>query len=249
MDMMTPAQRYFLDTTGYLHLEGVLQDNELSTAQATVQRYIDTLLNQLPPGFQVQNGKCSHGFAFGKALEALTVHPGTWPIVKELTGLKPRYGGGTLRVNTHEQTSFGPLHCARDGWGPQTPRYYVEDGLIYCDYFAVFFYLTDVCPGDGGLVVIPGLHKSHFKRPDFFFNSDQDDVDPVSHPTVVNLTPKAGDVVIIAELLTHGVLIWRPRDRDRRFLIMRHLPQFVGSTDENLPFPFPDELMPLARDA
>ena len=68
-------------------------------------------------------------------------------------------------------------------------------------------------------------------------------VDPAPHPVVLNLTPKAGDVVIISELLTHGVLIWRPRDRDRRFLMLRYMPQFVGPTDENLPFPFPDEIL------
>ena len=28
----------------------------------------------------------------------------------------------------------------------------------------VFFYLTDVEPGDGGLIVLPGSHKSQFTR-------------------------------------------------------------------------------------
>ena len=50
-------------------------------------------------------------------------------------------------------------------------------------------------------------------------------------------------MVIITELLTHGVLVWKPTDRDRRFLMMRYVPQFIGSTDENLPFPFPEEIL------
>ena len=138
---MTPDQRYCFDTSGFLHLEGVLQGAELQTAQETVQRYVDTPTEDLPPGFQAANGNYSHGFAFDKALEALTVHPRTWPIVKELTDGKPRFASGTMRVNTHAQNLFGPLHSARDDWGPQTPRYIAEGGRIYCDYFVVFLLL------------------------------------------------------------------------------------------------------------
>ena len=38
---MTPDQRYFFDTTGYLHLEGVLRGAELNAAQNAVRRYVD----------------------------------------------------------------------------------------------------------------------------------------------------------------------------------------------------------------
>ena len=42
---------------------------------------------------------------------------------------------------------------------------------------------------------------------------------------VTNFTPKAGDVVMISELVTHGALSWVPRDRDRRFLTLRYMQQ------------------------
>ena len=94
-------------------------------------------------------------------------------------------------------------------------------------------------PGDGGLVVIPGSHKSQFLRPPDLFVPDSDEIDPEPHPAVTNITPRAGDVVIISELLTHGVLVWQPKDRDRRFLILRYMPQYTtyGTFD-----PFPDEI-------
>ena len=59
---------------------------------------------------------------------------------------------------------------------------------------------------------------------------------------MTNLTAKAGDVVIMAELTTRGALKWKPTDRSRSLLMMRYVPQFVGSTDENLPFPIPEEV-------
>ena len=42
---------------------------------------------------------------------------------------------------------------------------------------------------------------------------------------VLNITPRAGDVVIISELVTHGALSWVPQDRDRRFLTLRYMQQ------------------------
>ena len=39
---MTPEQRYFFDLTGYLHLEQVLQGDELARAQEAAERYLDT---------------------------------------------------------------------------------------------------------------------------------------------------------------------------------------------------------------
>lgn len=39
---MTPEQRYFFDLTGYLHLEQVLQGDELARVQEAAKRYLDT---------------------------------------------------------------------------------------------------------------------------------------------------------------------------------------------------------------
>ena len=47
---------------------------------------------------------------------------------------------------------------------------------------------------------------------------------------VVNITPKAGDMVIITESLTHGALAWRPTDRMRRILVLRYHLQTQGQS-------------------
>ena len=39
---MTPEQRYRFDVTGYLHLENVLSEEELSAAQDAVKQCVDT---------------------------------------------------------------------------------------------------------------------------------------------------------------------------------------------------------------
>ncbi|MBN98839.1 MAG: hypothetical protein CME16_06255 [Gemmatimonadetes bacterium] len=90
--------------------------------------------------------------------------------------------------------------------------------------------------------MIPGSHRSEFDKPLSFYEPGPDGRDPAPHPAVTNLIAKAGDVGIMTELTTHGVLTWKPTDRARSFLMMPYVPQFVGSTDENLPFPIPVEV-------
>jgi hypothetical protein len=244
--MMTPEQRYFFDLTGYLHLEGVLQGDELKQAQQAAQRYIDTPPDQLAPGFEINQERehfhwYLHAFGFDKALEALTVHPQTWPILKELSGGKPRLTGGNMMVDFHGKP-FHPLHSGREGAqmkGRHDARhYFVKDGKIYCNDLVFFFYLTDVYPGDGGLIVVPCSQKQNFPRlREYFYpgsyteDGDYNDayVSTEVPPGVVNFSPKAGDVVIISELLTHGALTWRPKDRDRRFLTLRYSLQHIAS--------------------
>jgi ectoine hydroxylase-related dioxygenase (phytanoyl-CoA dioxygenase family) len=118
------------------------------------------------------------------------------------------------------------LHCARDDYHWSVPHYGVRDGRIFCDQIVVFPYLDDVAPGDGGLLVVPGSHKAEFDRPaDAFGATEFETVDDLP-AGIINVTPRAGDVAIISERLTHGTLRWQPTDRLRRVLVLRYQPQF-----------------------
>ena len=238
---MTPEQRYFFDLTGYLHLEGVLQDEALRAAQDAAQRYIDLPPEKVPPGLEINLQRehfnwYLHAFAFDKALERLTMHPRTWPIIKELTDNRPRLTSGNLMVD-FQSKPFHPLHAGVQGppaLNPEQGRYSAIGDKVQCNDLVFFFYLTDVYPGDGGLIILPCSHKSNFACPRSFFSPDsytaEGDYNDHYYSTevpegVLNVTPRAGDVVIISELLTHGALSWVPRDRDRRFLTLRYMQQ------------------------
>lgn len=105
---MTPQQRYMLDVFGFLKIDGALSPSELADAQAAADRYIKLAQHEpqaLPDGFEQDpndNRRFVYGFAFDKALEALTMHPTIMPIVMELTGGRPQLAMGTLQVDgTH----------------------------------------------------------------------------------------------------------------------------------------------------
>ena len=191
------------------------------------------------PDDQLTTGR---NFAFDKSLEALALHPITFPIVAALTDNKPRLNRGSLAINSHEQNTITPLHCAREDCGWQTRRYQVRNEQIFCNDIAVFFYFTDVWPGDGGLVVLPGSHKAEFDRPEGIFFPDVNDRHPKLHPALKNITPKAGDAIVLTELTSHGVLVWQPTDRDRRFLILRDKTQYFQD-ERGKRQPFSDQIM------
>lgn len=220
---MTAEQRYLFDIYGFLHIESALSAQELEDARQGAQAYMECPADDLPAGFEQDERRFVHGFAFDRALERLVFHPSTWPIVLEFTNGRPRLGSGTLQADAPGlHTEALNLHCARDDFGWESTRYEVRHGRIYCDDFVVFPYLDDVYPGDGGLLVVPGSHKSQFERPRQLFDNGQ-----VREPLpsgVINVQPKAGDMVVMTEGLTHGTLPWTA-DRPRRTLVLRYRPQ------------------------
>ena len=145
----------------------------------------------------------------------------------EFTHDRPGLYGGGLLVDSH---NLGPgrLHCAREDFGWESTRF--DTRSIYCDDFVIFPYFDDVFPGDGGLIVVPGSHKAAFDRPETLFNdglmAELDDL-PAG---VVNVTQRAGDVIVMTEMLAHGTLQWNPTDRQRRTLVLRYRPQYRNRT-------------------
>jgi hypothetical protein len=263
-----------LDLNGYLHIKGVLQGEALTTARAAAVRYAHDDPATLPPPFSRIRRECDarvhqhtpntasqlgHAFAFDKSLEHIVFQDTIWPIIHELTDGRPQLNSGGLVNEDHRLGGHGDrpvhLHCAREDGGPRSARFEVSNGRIYCDNFIVFPYFDDVHPGDGGLLVLPGSHKSNFERPHelygaygeaerrkfrqdqypatgnfgeftgakwhdlFGFDGTLDD--EATEMGMRALTPKAGDVLIMPEALTHGVLPWLPTDRARHAMLVR----------------------------
>lgn len=244
--MMTPQQRYLFDVQGFLHLKGAIAPDEVARARAAAERYMDTPPERLPPGFEVEGRLHKHGFAFDPALQALTLHSAYWPIVLELTRGKPRLVSGTLQASRHDLHDEAlRLHCAREDYGWESSRFESRNGQIFCDHTVVFPYLTDVHPGDGGVVVLPGSHKARFERPPELYGGGTLGEGPLPDG-LVNVTPKAGDVVIISESLTHGALPWTPVDRRRIILVLRYRQQTCGAGA--LPAEITDCLLPEVKE-
>ncbi len=238
---MTPEQRYQFDTLGYLHLKNVLTLKELGRAQEAAGRYINTPPEKLPVGFNFRNlAQHKHylrAFAFDRALEHLTMHPSVWPTIKEFTGNKPCLARANLICDTHEHD---PLHLHNGPGqtmvlgvhsnGANSPRGFGAPGTVHCDHFNIFWCLTDVHPGDGGLLLAPGSHKSGFEFPFERVYGFAEDLPQ----GMENIVPSAGDAVIMSEQVVHGSLKWKPVDRDRRVLVARYALQHQLSRQQDM---------------
>ena len=73
-------------------------------------------------------------------------------------------------------------------------------------------------------------------------------------PGVVNVMPRAGDVVITTEMVSHGALVWKRPDRERRFLTLRYKQQHTafgswGSLPEEIKARLSPDLLELIQPA
>eukprot|EP01051_Picozoa_sp_SAG22_P008035 SAG22_NODE_591_length_8819_cov_3.667737_6_plen_354_part_00 len=153
----------------------------------------------------------------------------------------------------------GMLHCNREAQrsstvgSPSMAAYSVVDGKPFMTDFGMFVYLDTVQPGDGGLVMLHGSHKSSFERPPSVggtYGSGNWGVDnlgvrekgftPDPHPCgcddylppgCVNPCPRAGDIVFMSECVCHSNMAWNGSGH-RHVLRIGFKPQHVAFPEE-----------------
>ena len=136
----------------------------------------------------------------------------------------------------------------RDAWTYSVDR----NGQIECNLITVMYQLTDIGPGDGGTLVIPGSHKAFFNMPpDVRSLASGSRFGPNTGGALVRpVTCKAGSALIFTEALSHGALPWTG-SHQRRTLLYRYSSRgFSGAghlADPAQYAPFRAELSPLAQ--
>lgn len=193
---VSPDERFAFDVQGYLHLRGALSPAEVAelmqwtdeTAQTDVQR----LNADDPDGMKHQlNRPVSRVIDADVRFAALLNHPVVTPYLSEFLGADYRHIDNDLYF-TYPGYPGGHWHRGV----PVDPAGHLVDGLFTCPMVKVFYCLTDVGPGEGEFVVIPGSHRTSLKietkgRVDLPAQRVFDDV-------------KAGDIILFNEALLHN---------------------------------------------
>ena len=100
-------------------------------------------------------------------------------------------------------------------------RFYAyQNGRMRCGLITCQYQLADVNPGDGGLCIVPGSHKSNYPIPSDIASWEAD------QQIVYHVPMKAGDLVIFNECTTHGTLPWAA-EHERRSLFFRYTPKYL----------------------
>lgn len=110
-------------------------------------------------------------------------------------------------------------------------------GKPACSCLVFTVVLTPQRKGDGGLVLIPGSHKTNVDMSGYSLNTllREHDIEMPSWAVQPELEP--GDLVIFTEALVHGTHAWQPPDRRRCNLYYKYSRSFMtwlpSETPEN----------------
>jgi len=208
---ITADERFAFDTAGYLHLRGALTPAEVAeyTSWMDAAQNIDihALNADYPDGMKQQlNRPLSRMFDADPRFAHLLDHPVVAPYLTEFLGAGYRHIDNDLYY-TFPGYQGGQWHRGVSAH----PTGHVVDGKFICPMVKVFYCMSDVRPGEGEFVVIPGSHKACFKL-DYGGRVDL----PAQH---VFDNVNAGDMIIFNEALLHNGRP-NPSQKTRKTLII-----------------------------
>lgn len=219
----TALQEYLFDLRGYVIVPGLLDAPEIEEAN----RLIDAIPRDLPRGgwhgwVQREDHPEHRGISYqqvyelGGVFERLLDHPRVLGLLDRFVGghgTHDRYHGA-LGLDEAFFTIRGPgeaipIHAGGHELASRT-GYRYADGRFLCGEINLLTAYTDIGPGDGATMVIPGSHKSNFIHPAFlrrdrvheWSNEGGGSADDVEGAVEVHL--KAGDAVLFVDALCHG---------------------------------------------
>jgi hypothetical protein len=231
---------YLFDLQGFLLFRSLLTKPEIDDGNAR----IDEIPRSLPRGgwhgwVQRENHPEHRGasyqqvFELGGVFERLIDHPAYLNYVLRFLGGQGTYDywHGPAFVDEAFVTVRGPgraipLHSGGHE-GCKRTAYHYHNGRFQCAQVNVLIAFTDVGPGDGATMVIPGSHKSNIVHPAFMQTdrvrdwseaggASADDV-----PAAIEVHMQAGDAILFVDALCHGSAR-RVRTGERRHTVYRY---------------------------
>ena len=242
---MNDDEKYLFDLAGYLVLRDVLTTDEVARMNEAIDRHRDQLVpheRQFEGESQTLTSEVRQHWLEGmlawqrpwcEPFRDLLVHPRIQPYLTEILGDGYRLDHGPSLVAMDKGCAGHYMHGGGVERQDFSQTYMCKFGKIYCGLTVVEFMLADEGPGDGGLAVIPGSHKTNFPMPQSLHLYEQ------YAEYVVEIHCRPGDAVIFSEATTHGTLKWQG-DHQRRTMIYKYSPRFQAHAPGYHQATFPD---------
>ncbi len=235
--MVTDLDIYLFDLRGYLEIPGALSDSEVDALNAGLDD-----VPHLKPGdwYGYVHGH-SYGttdglnyqqvYEAGEPFEALIDHPSWIEKVKHFVGGEGTfdYNHGPLFIdenfaNFREPGEAIGIHSGGFA-GAKRNQYRYLNGRFMCGQINVLMALTDIGPGDGGTMIIPGSHKSNFEHPDLMKHRMAAGASVDGIIGAQELHMNAGDAILFVDTLSHGSAK-RINEGVRRVIVYRYGPSW-----------------------
>jgi hypothetical protein len=222
--MPTEMEEYLFDLRGYLVLQGAVDTGHVARLNAGLDEYTSLQPDQWCGNVHraAGTGETLHlhnVFEMGEAFEALIDHP-AW-----LGHMDCFVGGDGLYIDESFADIRGPGAGTRLHSGAHKRRirtqFLYHNAEFRCGQINILLALSDVGPGDGATMVVPGSHKSNLAHP--AFKEKAPSVDQVEGAVEVHV--KAGDAIFLVDCAAHGSAM-RINPGQRRILIIRYGPHW-----------------------
>jgi hypothetical protein len=236
--MITDHDIFFFDLQGFLHLKGALTKDEVKDLNDGLDS-----IPRLEPGewyghvhshtYGDRDGRnYQQIYEAGEPFEKLIDHPSWFDKVRHFMGTEGSFD------ETH-----GPLFIDEDFANFRSPgegiglhnggqlgisrcQFRFHHGKFHCNQINVIMALTDIGPGDGGTVVVPGAHKGNFQHPDFAkYSMGAQGNCPSQMEGTREVFMEAGDALMFVDCCTHGSAN-RVNEGERRVIVYRYGPSW-----------------------
>ncbi len=236
--MLTDMDIYLFDLRGYLLLENALNPDEVAALNTGIDDILPLKHNEWYGYIQGHTFGDSEGtnlqqiYEGGEPFEKLIDHPSWIDKVKHFVGGEDTfdYKHGPLFIDENFANIRGPgeaigLHSGGH-LGVKRNQFRYHNGRFQCGQVNILIALTEIGPGDGGTMVIPGSHKANFEHPDFGVHKmggTQASVDGTVGAIEVFMQP--GDALLFVDAISHGSAR-RENPGNRRIIVYRYGPSW-----------------------
>jgi hypothetical protein len=235
-NMAFDLQDYLFDLRGYIILKDAVSQDLVERLSQAIDPFVDMeymewrgnvqrLDNNGAAGIELQN--IVEG---GEPFEELIDHPSWVDRLRRYCGEDGTYVQGLFIdecfASVRRSGGYFPVHS---GGAEAVIRnqYRFINGMFRCGQVNILLALTDIGPGDGGTMVIPGSHKSNIAHPSARHDwANLPQMDALEGAVEVHLNK--GDALLFVDALAHGSST-RTNPGERRVVIYRYGPTW-GNT-------------------
>ena len=225
---------YLFDLRGYVILKNAISPDHLADLNRAFDQFPDLpfmgwhgnvqrLDNNGVTGVELQNI-----VEAGEPFERLIDNPAWVDRVHKYCGEQGTYVDGLFIdecfASIRRTGGFFQIHSGGHQ-GIVRNQYRFIDGLFRCGQINLLMALTDIGPGDGGTLVVPGSHKTSFLPEEvtaYYRNPDNYVTLPEG---AIEVHLKAGDALLFVDALMHGATR-RTTPGERRTVIYRYGPSW-----------------------
>ena len=228
----TAMDDYLFDLRGYLILRNAVDADHIANLNSTLDAVPPLEFGEWWGNVQRKDDNGHAGMELqnivegGEAFERLIDHPSWIVLIRRYCGEEGCYMQGLFidECFASLRRTGGYFGAHSGGWqGALRGKYLYDDGRFRCGQVNILLALTDIGHGDGGTLVIPGSHKSHFEHPQVCqhppFSTYNDPMDTVEGLVEVHLNK--GDALLFVDGITHGASE-RTNSGERRAVIYRY---------------------------